>query len=224
MGNIVTKNKTKFSPWDLIILVLSLYVLIELSLEIILTIPLKTLSILSTIDLFICIIFLFDWIYFFIRSESKSTYFKIRLIDLIASIPFANILRVFRIFRVFRLIKILRIVRSVKTIRPITKFFLGNPARSALSIYLGLTAVVFFYSALGIYNFERGINPNIHNFGDSIWLCFTSITSVGYGDIYPVTSEGRIFAAILVITGMGLFGLVTAEIATVFIKQFRNKK
>ncbi len=82
--------------------------------------------------------------------------------------------------------------------------------------------VIYFYCSLGLYNFEKGINPNISNFGDVLWMAFTTRTSVGYGDIYPVTASGRILAAILVVTGMGFFSLLTAEIATVFLSWVRN--
>ena len=60
------------------------------------------------------------------------------------------------------------------------------------------------------------------NFGDVLWMSFTTITTVGYGDIYPVTTAGRILSSVLVITGMGLFGLVTAEIATLILRLMKH--
>lgn len=104
------------------------------------------------------------------------------------------------------------------------RFLLKNPARSALTIYLTVMTVIYFYCSLGLYNFENGINPSISNFSDVLWMAFTTLTSVGYGDIYPTTGEGRILAAILVVTGMGLFSLLTAEIATVFLRWVRENK
>lgn len=133
-----------------------------------------------------------------------------------------QVLRPLRALRIVRLVRVLRLFRGAKGALPILRFLLKNPARSALTIYLAVTMIVYFYCSLGLYNFENGINPAISSFGDVLWMAFTTLTSVGYGDIYPVTGGGRIFAAILVTTGLGLFSLLTAEIATVFLQWIRN--
>lgn len=155
------------------------------------------------------------------KSENKSRYVKSRFIDLLASIPFAQLLRPFRILRTVRLVRTLKLFRGIKGSKSFLGVFLKNPARSALTVYLTLTGIVYFYCSLGLYTYEYGINEGINNFGDVLWMSFTTLTSVGYGDIYPVTTAGRILAAVLVITGMGLFGLVTAEIATIIIHVMR---
>ena len=209
--------------WDLIILLLSLYVVIELSITIILKLPANTQQVLDNIDLGICTIFLFDWFFFFFKAESKKKYFKRHFIDLVASIPFAQVLRPFRVLRIIRLTKTLRLLRGMKGSSTILKVFLKNPARSALTVYLSLTSIIYFYCSLGIYTYEFGVNESLNNFGDILWMSFTTLTSVGYGDIYPVTGPGRILAAVLVITGMGLFGLVTAEIASLFLRAMRRE-
>lgn len=212
-------SQARIHRWyDALILFLSIYVLVQLSLEIILTIPDNISLLLSWIDFSICVVFLIDWIVFFILSKNKKTYFKRRIFDLIASIPFTQILRPLRVLRVIRLTRTLRIMRGLKGANPVFRFLLKNPARSALTIYLSFTLLIYFYCSLGLYNFEKGFNASINNFGDVLWMAFTSLTSVGYGDIYPVTSGGRILAVILVTVGMGLFALVTAEIATVILK------
>lgn len=222
---VVKSNITTFGKkYDLFILSLCFYVLVELSIEIILRIPEPILKILNLIDLGVCIIFLFDWFYFFIKSDQKGKYFKTRLIDLIASIPFAQILRPFRILRTIRLVRTLKLLRGIKGTKSVFGMFLKNPARSAITVYLTLTGIVYFYCSLGLYTYESGVNEGINRFGDVLWMSFTTLTSVGYGDIYPVTTPGRILAAILVITGMGLFGLVTAEIATIIIRVMKDQE
>ena len=212
-------------PWyNIIILSLSVYVLLQLSIEIIVTIPARTSAILCWIDLSICVIFLSDWLFFLFRADNKKRYIKSRFFDLISSIPFAQALRPFRALRIIRIIRVLRLSRGAKGTLPVLRFLLKNPARSALTIYLTVMTVIYFYCSLGLYNFENGINPSISSFGDVLWMAFTTLTSVGYGDIYPVTGEGRILAAILVIIGMGLFSLLTAEIATVFLRLVKERK
>ncbi len=208
--------------YNVIILSLSVYVLLQLAIEIIITIPAKTSLILSRIDFAICVIFLGDWFFFLFKADNKKRYIKSRFFDLIASIPFVQVLRPLRALRIVRLVRVLRLFRGLKGASPVLRFLLKNPARSALTIYLSVMTVIYFYCSLGLYNFEKSINPAISSFDDVLWMAFTTLTSVGYGDIYPVTGGGRILAAILVVTGMGLFSLLTAEIATVFLRWVRN--
>jgi voltage-gated potassium channel len=66
------------------------------------------------------------------------------------------------------------------------------------------------------------VGSTIGNFGDDLWMSFTTLTSVGYGNIYPVTSGGHILAVVLMVSGMGLFSLVTAEIATLILHLVRS--
>jgi len=204
-------------------LILSIYVVLQLSFEVILDLSERTQLILTWIDFTICIVFLLDWFFFFLRSTEKKQYLKTRFIDLVASIPFTQILRPLRILRIVRIVRTLRIVRSLKGAFPLLRVLLKNPARSALSVYLTITLVIYFYCSVGLYNVEREVNSSISNFGDVLWMSFTTLTSVGYGDIYPVTGGGRILAAVLVITGMGLFSLLTAEIATLIMKIVKPK-
>jgi voltage-gated potassium channel len=67
------------------------------------------------------------------------------------------------------------------------------------------------------------VNPGLHSFGDAVWLAFTTLTTIGYGDVHPVTTDGRIVSAILVITGTGFFALLSGEFATLLIKAYKNQ-
>ena len=207
--------------WNWIILTLSLYVIVVLSLEVVSDWSEHTIAILETIDLVICIIFLADWFYFLSKAEDKKLYFKTRFLDLISSIPFAQALRA---FRVFRLVRLLRLLRGMKAIMPLMRIVTKNKMRSALVTYLFCTVIIFLYCSLGIFNFEKGLNSSVTCFGDSLWMAFTTMTSVGYGDIFPITTGGRIMAVLLVTTGMGLFSLVTAEFATLFLSYINEAK
>lgn len=217
------KQKLSFGKWyDSLILFLCIYVLVELAIEVITIIPNHILSILNYIDLAICIIFLFDWFFFLIKAENKKLYIKQRFLDLIGSIPYVQFMRPFRLLRAVRLTRALKLLRGLRSSKSIFRFFVKNTARSALTIYLSITSIIYFYCCLGLYTFEKSANDMIHTFGDVLWMGFTTLTSVGYGDIYPVTTQGRILSVFLVTTGMGLFGLVTAEIASIFINKIKK--
>jgi len=208
--------------YDTSILILSVYVQIQLSLEVVLTLPEPVTEALQLVDLAICCVFLIDWVVLFAIAPDKWQYMKRRYIDLAASLPYVQVLRPLRLFRIVRLARGLRLIRGAKGLRPVLSALMASPARSTLVIYLGVTIVVFFYCALGIYNFEKRMNEGIRSFGDVIWMSFITMTSVGYGDIYPRTTGGRIMAAVLVLTGMGLFSLLTAEFATFIIRRARG--
>lgn len=208
-------TKEKFLKiWDISIIVLSFYTVIEFFIELVTKIPGHVLSMLENADFFICLLFLADWIYYFIVNKDKKHYFKCHILDLISSIPFIQVLRPFRIVRTIRIIRLLRLIRGIRGAEKFVRFFTKNRARSAMSIYLIITTLIYLYGTLGIYNFEQGINKNINSFGDAMWMAFTTLTTVGYGDCYPITVGGRILCALLVITGLGLFSLFTAEFAT----------
>jgi voltage-gated potassium channel len=218
-------NKEKiFKIWDFAIIILSLYTVCEFFIEIVTKIPPHIYDGLEAADFIICLLFLIDWIYYLVISKDKLRYFKFHFLDLISSIPFAQMLRPLRIVRAIRIIRLFRLVRGVKGAERFIDIFAKNKARSAMSIYIAITTIIYFYGTLGIYNFEAGVNKNIHTFGDAMWMAFTTLTTVGYGDCYPVTAGGRILCALLVLTGMGLFSLFTAEFATYILKEVKSIK
>lgn len=210
--------------WDYLIILLSFYTVGEFFIEIVSKIPIPVNNALETADFYICILFLIDWGYYFYRSDSKLHYFKHHFLDLISSIPFAQILRPFRVVRAIRIIRLFRLIRGFRGAEKFINIFAKTRARSAMTIYIIITTIIYFYGTLGIYNFEAGINKNINTFGDAMWMAFTTLTTVGYGDCYPVTAGGRILCAILVLTGMGLFSLFTGEFASYILKNVKSKE
>lgn len=79
------------------------------------------------------------------------------------------------------------------------------------------------FGSIAILEFEKGEETNINNAEDALWWSFVTITTVGYGDKYPVTTEGRIVAGVLMIVGVGLFGTFTGFVASWFLNDNENK-
>jgi voltage-gated potassium channel len=78
--------------------------------------------------------------------------------------------------------------------------------------------IIVFVGAVGILDVERNApGSNIHTFGDAMWWALTTVTTVGYGDKYPVTSQGRLIASAIMITGIAVLGVVTAAVASWFV-------
>lgn len=92
----------------------------------------------------------------------------------------------------------------------------GGALRGRVAIYVGsATGLVLFVAALAILDAERGVQgANIDSFADAVWWAITTMTTVGYGDTYPVTGTGRLVAAALMLAGIALLGVVTASLAS----------
>lgn len=108
----------------------------------------------------------------------------------------------------------LRLLRLVLIVAALQKAF-GDAVRGRIVIYTATTAVLLVYaSSLAVLQAERS-DPTAHirNFGDAVWWSITTITTVGYGDFYPVTTQGRLVAVLLMIGGISLIGMITATVA-----------
>ncbi|MCW2524248.1 MAG: Ion transport 2 domain protein, partial [Frankiales bacterium] len=117
----------------------------------------------------------------------------------------------------------LRLLRVVMLLR-----FLNRQATDSLTgrvaVYVsGGTVLIVFCAALAILDAERGkAGANIAGFGDALWWAATTVTTVGYGDHFPVTTEGRFVAVGLMLAGIALLGVVTASIASWLIDRVRQ--
>ena len=85
-------------------------------------------------------------------------------------------------------------------------------------------ALTVLLGAGGVYLFERGQNPAINSFGDAIWWAIVTATTVGYGDVSPVSSEGRVIAVCLMLIGIGTIGIFTATVASYFFVQEQDEQ
>jgi Ion channel. len=210
----VSIEKNKISFLDIVIVILSIYVLIELIIDSFFTLPPETSKLLYLIDDSICALFVYDFIYRFIKSPSKLKFMKWGWIDLVSSIPTFQFLRYGRLIRLVRLFRVLRAFRSVK-------FLTAHIFRTRISGTFSTVSLVSFlmliFGSISILQVEKLPECNIKTAGDAIWWAFVTITTVGYGDRYPITTEGRIIAAFLMITGVALFGTFTGFIAAWFM-------
>lgn len=216
-------EKEKISPlWQILILLLSVYVLIALLAEILLKLPKETLIILFYANNIACIFFLFDFFYNLVTSKEKWGKYLLTWgwIDFLSSIPYVPYLQIGRFFRIFRL---LRAIRSTRLIIKTVFNMCGKKANLTL-ISVGLISLVLvIFSSIAILNFEDNPNSNIKEYSDSLWYSLGTITTVGFGDKYPVTTEGRIIAIMLMISGVGLCSIFTAYVSAHFISTDEKK-
>ncbi len=149
------------------------------------------------------------------EAESKGGYFFHQLgwLDLLGSLPFPGL----RIARVFRVARVIRLVRAVGMKTLIDKI-LHDRAGSALYVVLVLCVVVIQYGAIfELVTNRTSPDANITTASDAVWYVIVTITTVGYGDKYPVTNPGRIVGVLIMVVGVGLFGVLTGFLANAFL-------
>ncbi len=210
----VNSNDSKLNLLNLIIIVLSIYVLIALLLDTFFKLPPEISRILFLSDNVICAVFLYDFCLRFYRAESKLKFMKWGWIDLLSSIPAIDVLRVGRSVRLIRLLRLLRAFRSTKHL--INHIFRKRAQGTFVSVSI-IAFLLIIFSSIAILQVEDSPDSNIKTAEDALWWAYVTTTTVGYGDKYPVTTEGRIIAGVLMTAGVGLFGTYTAYVATWFI-------
>lgn len=205
---------SELGPFQLIILVLSFVTLGALAVELVVAIPPEAGRLMRWIDNLICLFFLLDFVIRFQRAPSKLHFMKWGWIDLLASIPEVNALRWGRLFRIFRVLRLMLLLRSM------SEFFrvmFVSRTRGGIASVFAITFLVLTLSSVSILFLERSPESNIRTAEDALWWSMTTITTVGYGDKYPVTQLGRIVASCLMVTGVGLFGTMSGVIASFFL-------
>lgn len=207
-------------PLNIIIIVLSIYVLLELALSTFIKPPKEVARVLDYIDDIICIFFLIDFLVRFFKAENKLQFMKWGWIDLISSIPMTSYLRAGRLFRLVRLLRVIRAFRSTKHL---VSHIYKNKTQGAFTTVAIIAILMVIFSSTAILQVETAPNSNIKTAEDAIWWAYVTVTTVGYGDKYPVTTEGRIIAAVLMTVGVGLFGTFTGFLASLFVED-RNEQ
>jgi voltage-gated potassium channel len=129
-----------------------------------------------------------------------------------------------RAVRAVRILRLLRFVRAA-AVAAIGLREAAQGLRHKSFHYVALaTVVVIGLGAIGIFAVERGQNTNIQSIGDAFWWAVVTTTTVGYGDVSPVTGEGRLIAVGLMIVGIGFIGVFTATITSFFFDQGRSEQ
>ncbi len=182
------------------------------------TVPLDEPShaVLAYVDDVLCVLFFIDFVICFTRARHKAKYFfTLGWLDLLACVPTIEIARW---GRVPRMLRVFRVIRAIRAGRVLAQMILQRKAENSM-LAVGLIALLLVSaSSVAILHCEKGPEANIKTAEDAIWWSLTTVTTVGYGDRYPVTTEGRFVAAILMCAGVGLFGTLSAYLASLFIE------
>lgn len=218
----MVKMKQPSGAYQMFMLALCLFALLAFVVEA--TVPLSqdTRVILEFGDTAMCALFFLDFLISFAQAEKRIRYlFTWGLVDLASSIPSVNILRLGRAARVLR---IFRVLRGLRATRLLTGFILDRRANATFLVAALISLLLVIFSSAAILRLETDSRANIKSPGDAIWWSVVTITTVGYGDRFPVTDEGRILAALLMIAGVGLFGTFSGFVASWFLAPSRQQQ
>lgn len=217
-GGAESRHGNAYNLFIILLTILSLGIMVVL----LLPISPPTRKLLQVYDNLICVIFLADFALNVRRAPTWRTYVisERGWLDLLGSIPTFGILRfgeLFRLARVFRLARIYKLQRN-KHKHEILEDVLHN--RSKYAVFLTLFSAVAVMSICGAAVLQaesRSPEANIRTGGDALWWSIVTITTVGYGDRYPVTGAGRIVGVVVMVSGVGIIAALASILTSIII-------
>lgn len=219
LKRIVEDNDTKAGEWfDVFIEILIVISLISFMFETLPNLTPQESKALWIIEAIIVVIFTIEYILRIIVADNKLKFiFSLSgLIDLLAILPFyiAGIdLRSVRIFRLFKLFRYFGDKRYSQAIWRFKQVFIS--IKSELAIFLIATGFLLYLSGVGIYYFENAAQPDkVSSVFDGLWWALITLTTVGYGDIFPITLGGKIFTAFILLLGLAIIAVPAGLIAS----------
>lgn len=224
MKEIVERSDTPLGrSFDLAIQGLIVYTLITFSIETLPDLPPKLSRFLKISEVICVAIFTIEYGLRLLVADKKLSFATsfFGLVDLAAILPFylsvGIDLRALRILRLLRLIRILKLARYSIAVRRFHRALLI--AKEELILYVFVTAILLYLSAVGIYYFERDAQPEqFASVFHSLWWAVITLTTVGYGDVYPVTLGGRVFTFLILLVGLGIISIPAGLIASALSK------
>lgn len=220
LKSIIERRETKAGlAFDITIQLLIVISMASFSIETMPNLEESTIKILTTIEAVCVILFTIEYLARIIVADNKLKFIFsfFGIIDLVAILPFylstGIDLRSIRAFRFLRLFRILKLARYSKAIVRLKNAFVI--AREEFILFFIMTALLLYLASIGIYYFENEAQPDVFtSVFTSMWWAVSTLTTVGYGDIYPVTVGGRIFTFFILIIGLGFVSVPAGLISS----------
>ena len=203
--------------------------IVTFSVETIPSLKPQTKTILQSIELFCVIVFTIEYVLRIYVADNKPKFIFsfFGIIDLLAILPFYLAfgidLRSLRALRFLRLFRILKLVRYNKAMNHFTRAI--KSAKEEILLFVFITLILIYFSAVGIYYFENQAQPeHFSSIFDSLWWAIITLTTVGYGDVYPITVGGKVFTFFILMIGLGIVAIPTGIISSALTKSIDKKE
>lgn len=204
----------QLGAFQFVILILSVVTVGAITADAFFNLPHEISRIVQWVDLVACVLFFIDFVVRFRAAPSKLDFMKLGWIDLLASIPNVAWLRYGRLVRVLR---VLRLLRGIRSLHRLYEVAFADGRRGGVASVASTAFLLVVFSSVAVLMVETDGNSNIKTAGDAIWWSVTTVTTVGYGDRYPVTTEGRMLGMGLMVCGVGLFSVMSGLVASMFL-------
>jgi voltage-gated potassium channel len=213
-----SKGRAQLGPIEVGIQVLIVLSLLAFAIDTLPSLPDAERELLDALELFTIGVFTIEYVARIILSRpAKSYIFSFYgIVDLIAILPYylsgldLRSVRAFRLLRLFRILKLARYSAALQRFH--RAFFI---VREELILFGLVASIVLYLSAVGIYYCEHEAQPEkFRSFFESLWWAISTLTTVGYGDIYPITWGGRFFTVVVLVVGLGVVAVPTGLVAS----------
>lgn len=213
-------NDNKLSRWfAFFIQGLILLSLVTFSIETLPNLKPQARVILKSVEILCVVVFTFEYILRIYVADSKPKFIFsfFGIIDLLAILPFylsfGVDLRSLRALRFLRLFRVLKLVRYNKAMNHFVRAI--KTAKEEILLFIFITLMLIYFSAVGIYYFENQAQPeHFTSIFDSLWWAIITLTTVGYGDVYPITIGGKVFTFFILMIGLGIVAIPTGIISS----------
>lgn len=218
---IVTLVPPRSTSYQIFILVLSTVALGIVAALTFVRLPPETVRVLHWADFVVCVFFFIDFAYSLATAPNRTLYFfSWGWIDLVSSIPLVVGLRFGRAVRIVRILQVLRAARASKMV---ASFLIERRASSGGLAAVLIAFLVLFSGTVAILQFELHHGGPIDSAGNALYWAITTITTVGYGDLYPVTTGGKVVASAMMVGGVMLYGVVAGLVASWFLRPIERE-
>lgn len=228
--SIVEINDNRLSKYfGFLIQVLILLSIITFSIETVPDLKPETRNILHLIEVFCVIVFTIEYVLRIYVADKKLKFIFsfFGIIDFLAILPFylafgvdMRSLRALRFVRLFRLFKLARYNKAIKHFIKAIAI-----AKEEILLFLFITLILIYLSGVGIYYFENEAQPeHFSSIFDSLWWAIITLTTVGYGDVTPITVGGKIFTFIILLIGLGIVAIPTGIVSSALTRSIEEKK
>lgn len=222
----VLRKKGIYGFLHILILLLSLFLIISISIDTFKGIPFYTQSVYMRVQFWICMLFMFDFILEFSLSKNKARYFTSHFIFLLVAIPYQNIIAFMGWTfspEVTYMIRFIPLVRGGYALAIVVGWLTYNRASGLFVSYLTMLLATVYFASLAFFVMEHKVNPLVTGYTDALWWAFMDVTTVG-SNIIAITPTGRVLSVVLAALGMMMFPIFTVYITSIIEKRNKEKK